>query len=137
MVYILGKTDARKKLKKVITKRAEHGYDQNWVLRRKTAATKKIVDKGGLAEGFNPDLSSEEESSDSEGAVGELPIKRKKRGKKKATTKKGDGSKPTKETRSRDLDDDEENVGKKKPKSTSNTKMAKNQKGESDKAVGT
>lgn len=88
-VYVLGKEDARKKLKKVIANRTKHGYDHTWVLCKETATYKKVVAKEGLAEGFNPDPSSAEESSNSESEVEEVPVKRKKGGKKKATAKKG------------------------------------------------
>ena len=88
-----------------------------------------------MSEGFNLDPSSEEENSDSESEVELEPAKRKKGEKKRATATKGDGYKLTRATKSKDLDDDEENLVKKKPKRTSNTKMAENQKGKSGKAV--
>ena len=71
----------------------------------------------------------------SEVEVEEVVVKHNMRGEKKATDKKGDGCKPTKATGSKDLDDDEGNICKKKPNSRSSSRIAKDKNGKTKKAV--
>ena len=130
MVYALGKADVRKKARKV-----DHQENRSWALLYMGRPEEKNDNEEGslkrrLGRRFQPpDLLSEEYSSDSEVEVGVVLVKRKKGGRKKSTAKKGNGCKPTKETRSKDLDGDEGNIRKKKSNSRLSTSMTNNQKG--------
>ena len=90
---------------------------------------KKTASRGSFVEGFNPVPSSEEENSDAEVDYEEKIVKCTKGSKKKAITRTTVGCKSTKETGSKDLDDNEEKVKRKKPNGTSMKSTAKIKRG--------